>query len=403
MTTSILIATADPSAQEKLVELMGVESEGREIITSYDGDDALVKIRTSKPSLVLLDVSLPRISGYELCKIIKDSPQFANIAVVLLAPEKKIDFDERYRVRADAHVTWPTADPHLARNKLLHFLIKGRSGTVLSSQTLITLDVMAHRAAGILSEELVNRIDFSAFGEVASDDNAGKFLSLLFADLIPKQFMSRDFTEALSIRLWGELPPTIWTEIGEHLIRDRRCFISEFGNFDVTGSGDAMRIGFKAEPALAGNALPRLEVEDRASRFTASTIRRVIGRTLKQELFPYLMQTRSGDVLRLAIGPVLQQLLHDPEVLGSASKSALPWTGLGRRADLLGVLGQAAAYGTYFTFVATFGQSLHETSKIEIKTFGAFTRTRGAIQFEPAEAFRELLRANLARGRTAFA
>jgi len=58
---------------------------GYETIMASDGVEAMMKIERERPFLVLLDVALPRIYGFELCKQIKSRPETKGTVVILLA------------------------------------------------------------------------------------------------------------------------------------------------------------------------------------------------------------------------------------------------------------------------------------------------------------------------------
>lgn len=60
-------------------------SDGFDVVKAYDGIGALDLISTEKPDLVLLDLMMPMMSGYEVCQQIKSNPQTRNIPVVCLS------------------------------------------------------------------------------------------------------------------------------------------------------------------------------------------------------------------------------------------------------------------------------------------------------------------------------
>jgi len=61
-----------------------LEFHGHEVQIAENGEEALKKIQDAAPELVVLDVMMPGISGYEVCKSIKGSPETAGIKVILL-------------------------------------------------------------------------------------------------------------------------------------------------------------------------------------------------------------------------------------------------------------------------------------------------------------------------------
>jgi two-component system alkaline phosphatase synthesis response regulator PhoP len=64
---------------------MFLKSRGYEVCTAYDGLDAIDQARNEKPDVILLDVMMPMIDGFEVCKKLKADPQTANIPVIMLS------------------------------------------------------------------------------------------------------------------------------------------------------------------------------------------------------------------------------------------------------------------------------------------------------------------------------
>jgi len=61
-----------------------LESEGYEVITAYDGNTGIEKAHTNLPDLILLDVMMPDITGFEVCKILVNDPQTKHIPIILV-------------------------------------------------------------------------------------------------------------------------------------------------------------------------------------------------------------------------------------------------------------------------------------------------------------------------------
>jgi len=89
----ILIAD-DNAANRELLEayLVSVDCE---METSVDGQDTLEKVASFQPDLVLLDVMMPRLSGFEVCKKIKDDPQTRRIMVLMVTALNELGDIER--------------------------------------------------------------------------------------------------------------------------------------------------------------------------------------------------------------------------------------------------------------------------------------------------------------------
>lgn len=62
-----------------------------ELDTAYDGQEALAKVQSAPPDLVLLDLMMPKISGYDVCKAIKENPQTQFIPVIIITALQELD------------------------------------------------------------------------------------------------------------------------------------------------------------------------------------------------------------------------------------------------------------------------------------------------------------------------
>ena len=102
-----LLLADDSVAIQKVIDLTFTD-EGMQVITARDGQDALEKLNHSKPDVVLADVFMPGVDGYQLCKFIKQSEQFRGVPVMLLVGSfEPFDEAEAKRSGADDVVTKP--------------------------------------------------------------------------------------------------------------------------------------------------------------------------------------------------------------------------------------------------------------------------------------------------------
>ncbi len=102
-----LLLADDSVAIQKVIDLTFTD-EGMQVITTGDGRDALEKLKQSKPDVVLADVFMPGVDGYELCKFIKQNEQFRGVPVMLLVGSfEPFDEAEAKRAGADDVVTKP--------------------------------------------------------------------------------------------------------------------------------------------------------------------------------------------------------------------------------------------------------------------------------------------------------
>ena len=60
------------------------ESEGINCIVAYDGEEALDKAKNENPYLIILDVMLPKINGYKICRLLKFDKKYQNIYIIMV-------------------------------------------------------------------------------------------------------------------------------------------------------------------------------------------------------------------------------------------------------------------------------------------------------------------------------
>jgi DNA-binding response OmpR family regulator len=106
MRKKVLIADDEPNIVVSLEFLM--RQKGYEVRVVHAGDDALRAIAEFAPDLVLLDVMMPGMSGYEVCQKIRENPAWQAIKVVILSAKgRDVEVSKGMAVGADAYVTKP--------------------------------------------------------------------------------------------------------------------------------------------------------------------------------------------------------------------------------------------------------------------------------------------------------
>jgi DNA-binding response OmpR family regulator len=61
-----------------------LEMEGFNVLVSYNGEDGLGQARREKPDLILLDLMLPKLDGYKVCRLLKFDERYKNIPILML-------------------------------------------------------------------------------------------------------------------------------------------------------------------------------------------------------------------------------------------------------------------------------------------------------------------------------
>jgi two-component system alkaline phosphatase synthesis response regulator PhoP len=82
--------------------------EGYEVVTALDGEQALEKVAQQKPDLIVLDIMMPKLDGYETCKALKSNAETKDIPVILLSAKgRNVDQKVGFEVGADDYITKP--------------------------------------------------------------------------------------------------------------------------------------------------------------------------------------------------------------------------------------------------------------------------------------------------------
>ena len=107
MSKRTLLLADDSVTIQKVVNLTFAD-EGIEVITVGDGDAAIERISQSTPDVVLADVHMPGLNGYQICEIVRENPVTKHLPVVLLVGSfEPFDENEAARVGANAFLTKP--------------------------------------------------------------------------------------------------------------------------------------------------------------------------------------------------------------------------------------------------------------------------------------------------------
>ncbi|RIX42497.1 MAG: response regulator [Rhodocyclales bacterium GT-UBC] len=106
MNKKILIVDDEPNIVISLEFLM--KKEGFEVAVAADGDEAMAKVASFDPDLILLDVMMPKKSGFEVCEALRANPPRPDLLIVMLtAKGRDTEVAKGLAIGADAYVTKP--------------------------------------------------------------------------------------------------------------------------------------------------------------------------------------------------------------------------------------------------------------------------------------------------------
>lgn len=103
---SVLVVDDEPNILLSLEFLM--KQSQYQVCTAKDGDEAIHAIEKAPPDLVLLDVSMPKQNGYQVCETIRANPHWQHIRIIMLtAKGRDIEREKGLALGADEYITKP--------------------------------------------------------------------------------------------------------------------------------------------------------------------------------------------------------------------------------------------------------------------------------------------------------
>ena len=102
-----ILIVDDESSMVEMVK-MRLEANNYEVLAAYDGQSGLETAKKEKPDLIILDLMLPRIDGYKVCRMLKFDEKYKMIPIIMFtARAQETDKKTGEEVGADAYITKP--------------------------------------------------------------------------------------------------------------------------------------------------------------------------------------------------------------------------------------------------------------------------------------------------------
>jgi CheY-like chemotaxis protein len=112
MTRNVLIVDDEPNIVLSIKFL--INQQGYEVRTAGNGEEALQELNRQIPDLILLDIMMPKPDGYEVCQIIRATPAWKDIPVIMLtAKGRDVEKQKGLAMGADDYITKPFATHEL--------------------------------------------------------------------------------------------------------------------------------------------------------------------------------------------------------------------------------------------------------------------------------------------------
>lgn len=106
MAPKVLIVDDEPNILLSLDFLM--KKNGYEVFIARDGEEAIHIIQQEHPRVIILDIMMPKVDGYEVCQFVKNSEGMAHTKVIFLsAKSKDADVEKGYEMGADLYLAKP--------------------------------------------------------------------------------------------------------------------------------------------------------------------------------------------------------------------------------------------------------------------------------------------------------
>ncbi|NBD32171.1 MAG: response regulator [Cyanobacteria bacterium] len=106
--STVLVVEDSVTQRQMISDLLKESGLNASVISVGDGVEALEQIKTEPPDIVVLDIVMPRMNGYEVCRQIKTDPNTENVPVIMCS-SKGEEFDKYWGMKqgADAYIAKP--------------------------------------------------------------------------------------------------------------------------------------------------------------------------------------------------------------------------------------------------------------------------------------------------------
>lgn len=199
-----------------------------EVITAYGGKEAIQKVKEEMPDIVLLDVMMPEVNGYEVCKILKANPETQFIPVLMLTALSELE--DRIRgieVGADDFLTKPinrlelkTRVKSLLRVKCLHdrlvadrdsLEVKNRVQSILTAVIPTLLQFVSNEEKKVIINQMTGMVEKTLLEKYNFDDRE---MDLAYAGNVCAEIMNQ---------LGGNFSATMGENENRWIVKGTKC------------------------------------------------------------------------------------------------------------------------------------------------------------------------------------
>lgn len=197
-----LLLADDSITIQKVVNLTFAD-EGVEVVSVSDGNAALEKLSEFSPDLVMVDINMPGLSGYEICERIKQNEATCQTPVILLVGSfEPFDEEEARRVGANDFLTKPFQSIRQLVTKVTTLLESAESRNTSTDEIISDLENQQQESA---SQEFVDTLEMEAetaaneeFGDAGFDDEMIQTSQINTENALPVENVDSAITQPLS-------------------------------------------------------------------------------------------------------------------------------------------------------------------------------------------------------------
>ncbi len=145
-----IILAVDDVAENLELLARNLQRLGHKVLLATSGAKAIELANAKKPDLILMDIQMPLMTGFEACKILKENPQTANIPIIFLTAKTEYDsVIEGFSMGAVDYVLKPFYNEELFARIKAHLTVKELSDAVAAKNGMLTryIDMIEHNIA----------------------------------------------------------------------------------------------------------------------------------------------------------------------------------------------------------------------------------------------------------------